>query len=131
MRIKMSKNNQRELTTLEQEFIKNKKELYGEKVIVNENTVIVKSIYPSEVGIAKCNPNDQFDIKIGYEVAKLDLKNKEYYESLKYIDSKKLELEKKFKKEIDKLNQRRNKYKKEISRNKHKMNTMSKSKENK
>lgn len=42
---------------------------YVKKVIVNGNATIV-FLETGEKGIAKCNPNDQFKVNIGYEIAR-------------------------------------------------------------
>lgn len=55
---------------------------YVKKVIVNGNATIV-FLETGEKGIAKCNPNDQFKVDVGYEIARSRAMVKHYHNLIK------------------------------------------------
>lgn len=114
------------LTQLELDFITSKK-AEGKTVIVNGNVVIVK--YNGEKGVAYCNPEDTFDITVGYKVAclKIKLQNLQKYQDHKR--SQKNDFERKYKKELDSMEIKLQQRNKELSQLKHKIKNPSKIKE--
>lgn len=99
------KNKNRELTELEKDFIK-EKESEGYKIIVQDNKIILKCEYDEDnvIGIAKCNPEDKFDIKIGVEVAKRKRQIQRLHQYNEYHRKEIKKLEKEYKYKINEEN---------------------------
>lgn len=114
----------RELTTLEKEFIKQKK-AYGYKIIIQDNNVILKDD-DGEVAVAKCDPNDTFDIKIGFEVAMLKREINKIHEANDIYRAESKKLEKDHKNNIEKNNKRIKRNKKSVNKIKRKIYEMTK-----
>lgn len=88
----------RELTQFEKDFIEKKKS-EGETVIVNGNVVIVKCY--GRKGVAYCHPNDQFDLLLGYQIAKNKIRLEKKHSDVENIKEDIILLEKDYKKDME------------------------------